>query len=375
MWITWINEINHAFIDILKNPVIYWVIILVILTVYKRRKIEKKQFGKHIHSFFPAWTTTLFITIISSISVSFVAIYFGLHITYEIILILSIVTICFSLIYQHIFLSVSYTLGFTYFLLFLSIQNLFENSTTILTSVVFLIGVFLIIEAVLIKTMKNDHFFPERWKTPRGAKYGQYRLQKITIIPCLLFVPDGILAPFYPVFTLGDSQYNIALVPIVLGFSYLAKNNLPQVVAKTVAKRTCLLGIIVIVGSVIGLYQPIILSYVVLLAILGKIVIRILYINSEFQGSPIFFDMENKPTIFWVEKNSLAEKLGLQIGDTIIKINEQAVETREDVDQLLLQHQNEYLTISIEDRHHQQRTINKAVFAKNKEELGVIFIC
>src|SRR5690625_6901896 len=102
-------------IQILKNPVIYLLIILFILTVYKRRKIEKKQFGKHIHSFFQAWTTTLFITIISSISVSFVAIYFGRLITYEVILILSIVTTCFSLLHQHILLSVSYTLGFTSF--------------------------------------------------------------------------------------------------------------------------------------------------------------------------------------------------------------------------------------------------------------------
>lgn len=97
-------------------------------------------------------------------------------------------------------------------------------------------------------------------------------------------------------------------------------------------------------------------------------------INKEYQSSPTFFEMENKPTIFWVEKNSVAEKIGLQIGDTITKINGETVQTREDVDELLYQHKNEHLIFCIEDSQHEQRTINKAVFAKNREELGIHFI-
>src|SRR5690625_2895558 len=178
---------------------------------YKRRKQERQQFGKQIHSLLSTWPSTLGITFICSIFISFFSIYFGLTITYEIILILSIVTICFSLIYQHRFLSVSYTLGFTYFLLVLSIQHLFENSNTILTSVVFLIGMFLIMEAVLIRSIKDKNVYPERWTSRRGRKFGLYRIQKMTIIPCLLFVPEGVLTPIYPLLPFGNNQYNIAI--------------------------------------------------------------------------------------------------------------------------------------------------------------------
>src|SRR5690625_4984040 len=108
--IHWMNEITYAFIEMSKNPVIYWIILLTIIMNYKRRKLEKQQFGKQIHTFFSTWIPTCIITVISSIVVSFITIYFALNVTYEVILILSIITICVSLIYQRTFLSISYTL-------------------------------------------------------------------------------------------------------------------------------------------------------------------------------------------------------------------------------------------------------------------------
>src|SRR5699024_3527046 len=48
-----------------------------------------------------------------------------------------------------------------------------------------------------------------------------------------------------------------------------------------------------------------------------------------------FLDLEKQAKLFWVKKGSIADIDGLQIGDTIIEINDQKVNDVDDVNHIL----------------------------------------
>ncbi len=370
----WVFEFKLALIELIKNPITYWIIVLMIILGRQRQKLEIKQFGKKIHSLIPSIFNLTFIGIVSSVIISILAIYFGLVVSYEIIIVATVITLILSIIYQQVFLSIAYTLGATFFILYLSTNHLYEQSKAILLSVSLLIGIFMMIEALLLATTKKHHYYIEQRKSPRGKLFGQFFLEKMAIFPVFLFVPDGNLFAIYPLFSVGDERYSLTIFPVVLGFSFLAKQQLPKMLLQKLSRHIFLLGIFIVAMTFVSHFYPMILPFVVLIAIVLRLMIQFRSVNKELRADPYFFEMNNEPTVFWVEKHSLAEKAGLKIGDTIVKINDENVSTIADVDRLLLQFKHEYLSFVYRNKNNELRSSKRPVYATTREELGITFI-
>lgn len=374
--IEWTIEARDILFLFLKNPITYWVILVSFIIARRRRMREIIQFNKPVTTKFTEWRKTFWLSVLFSLLISLVTLTFGLIITYEIVLILCIITFLISYVYHAKFLSVSFTFGITYLLLFKSIQNHYDNSIIILTSLTLLIGLFLIIEAIFLSKFKNTDSTPELAIMKRGATFGQLHVSKISFIPFLTFVPTGTftaLFPLLPEITINNTDYGIVIVPLFIGFHFLAQTNLPSTIAKQNAKRIATLGVFVLLLSIVAYYIPALSIMVVLIALIGRGVIQAISDQGSAKTPVQFISTTLDVKVFWIVENSPAENLGLEIGDTIRKVNNQRVQTVEAF-YALLREENIIYELEVIDTSNLPKTIQATIITRHESELGLVLI-
>lgn len=372
----WTMEIKSILLSLIKNPITYWLIFISFMITKRRMAREIIQFDNFIIDRFAEWKKTLLFSALFSMLISFITLGLGLVITYEVVLILCIIVFLFSYVYNYVFLSASFTLVFTYFLLYKSILNHYEDGMVILTSITLLIGLFLIAEAFLLYKVKNADTFPELASTKRGTTFGQLHINKISFIPFLVFVPNGTLTalfPIFPVVTLDGSAYSIVAVPFFVGFQYLAQKRLPEQVAKRSAKRTASLGVLVLVLSIVAYNIPKLSVGIVLIALFGRALIHVFADEWPIKQPLPFSSISPGVTVLWITEDSYAEHAGLKIGDTILRVN--GVEVSNVSTFYMQLHEARVIyRLDIIDANQQTKTMEAMLMSPHKGKLGLILL-
>src|SRR5699024_11927342 len=111
--------------------------------------------------------------------------------SYESIITLIIIAYILCITMRYTMLSVIYTIGLTYLLLlFLPYlwdeqtyfnHNLFSNVNY--AGIAILLGLFLLVEAILISKNKRNETYPSLVKGKRGNWIGQHHIKKLSLIP------------------------------------------------------------------------------------------------------------------------------------------------------------------------------------------------
>src|SRR5690625_4055122 len=140
------------------------------ITGYRRIKKERLQFGTKINDLFAEGRHTFKISLIFSVIISALAVFFGIVLSFETILVLIVVMMVLSITGRTNLLSASYTIGFTFILLillpFVQLEQLsdfvsFQNITAVhLICLAILTGLLLLVEAMLIGSAKHRQTFP-----------------------------------------------------------------------------------------------------------------------------------------------------------------------------------------------------------------------
>lgn len=371
----WSQSLLLAVLNSLKNPQLYWVLILSCFVVYHVRAEQRRYFGKALHSNIHTWFKTFSFAILSGIIISTITLSIGLIFTYEIIVILCVVTFILSVGYRSKFLSISFILGFTYLLLLPTNLNFYqEEAYYLFISITTMIGLLLLVEAFKINQIKPKDLSPEIRLSRRGATIGRFSFEKLIFVPFFIFVPGDTFIPFLPAFSFGDGLYNIVLVPFIFGFNYRTNYHVPQIATKRIAKHTAILGGIVLIGSIISFALPIINYVVVAIAIIGQMYIHVTASAEENSYQSAFLGIEQAAKVFWIEKGSIAEASGIQIGDTITAINDKKVEMANDVDRLLLRLPPGTREFTVVNYLNESRSVMIVDPVYNRYEFGVRFI-
>src|SRR5699024_2123161 len=101
------------------NPLLYWLLFLLLISGARRIKNDRINFGMKIHNYFNEMKQTILFTLIFGLFISIAALLFGFVLTFEMLFILAIVTILLSVTGSFHLLSPAYTLGMTFFILLL----------------------------------------------------------------------------------------------------------------------------------------------------------------------------------------------------------------------------------------------------------------
>src|SRR5699024_1859404 len=245
----WIIDILKGLGMMFIQPLFYWIIFLLFIMGWRRIKQERRQFGRKIFTLFSETHGTLVLSIIFSIILSLLTIFFGIVVSLEIIVVLTLVIIVVSLTGKTHYLSASYTLGITFLIVTLlpyvnlgTIENYldFDRVTIVqLLSLGFIMVVMLFLESLLMRNKKGLSF-PEMKLGARGKWIGQHRIKRVAMIPFFILLPVGhaeLTLPLFPYFEVSGNGYQLVFLPFIIGVNYTVRSLLPTYAAKRIGQH------------------------------------------------------------------------------------------------------------------------------------------
>ncbi|ASN07321.1 PDZ domain-containing protein [Virgibacillus necropolis] len=380
----WGIEIIKGIGKLFLNPLTYWIFILFLFAGLRRIRKERTNFGVKIFNVFSEWKGTGFISIIAGILVSGICIGVGIMFSYETLALICLVSILLSLTLRFTLLSPSYTIGIT-LLVLLFIPTIIENQsyvdTELFTDLNFvgfsiLIGLFLLVEAFLTYRIKRREAYPDLALGSRGKWIGLHHLRKLSIIPFFTLVPTGLITPFasyWPHISVGGETYSLLLIPFIIGFNHSVKSILPEKAAKQLGKKIGVLGILVLVLAVGSIYFWGLSIVAAILAILGREFISYKHRVMDSGRQSYFSRNLRGLTVIAIIPNTPADRLEIQIGETINKVNGKRIR---DVNEFyyFLQKSGAFFKLEVLDLAGEVRLLQSAFYQNDHHELGLIFV-
>lgn len=232
----WLIELAKGIGKFFLNPALYWFLFILTMASYFRIKRERYDFGIKIYPKFMEWHRTWLVSLISGILISAVIIGTGMVFSYETLLVLALSFVVLSISTRFTLLSPSYTLGLTFLILFfapylIDMQGVIDYSLlyeSSLPALAVLAGLLLFVESLFIKRIEKQDTFPRITLSDRGVWVGEQQIKRLTVVPLLMLVPQGLItsfAPWWPYLSIGESSLGLALIPFLIGFNYKAKGH------------------------------------------------------------------------------------------------------------------------------------------------------
>lgn len=382
----WLLEILHALGRMFYTPLFYWVFILLFIAGARRIGRDRKNFGTKVYGLFSEMKQTILVTFVFGGILSTLFVIFGFVLTWEIIIVLSIVTILFSITGSFQWISASYTVGFT-FVLVMILSNIplpetfsqwlsFENMTANHFFTLALIICFLLFaEAMLLRTTHQLITYPSLIKSKRGLWIGEHECKKMTIIPILSFVPGNSvteIVPFFPYFDLGTESYQLVLIPFIIGFQYKILGDRIDRVLQHLMKEKLLLAFILFAIIIASLYLPILTVLVIIMAIIVNEWIMYRFKINDLNKTPYFAPTKDGLKVLGVIPQSRGATLGIIPGETIAKVNGQPIENSIQFYEAL-QQSGAFFKLDIINLDGEIRFVQGAIYEEDYHDLGILF--
>lgn len=381
----WGYELWKGFGKMFLNPLLYWAILLFMLTGAKRIKRERKQFGTKVFSLFAEGKNTLFLSLVFGVLISFLAIFSGIIISVETMTVLVVVTMVLSITGSLVWLSASYTIGITFILLmilpfvplgalepYLAFQNL---SIVHFISLAVLMGILLLVESLLVGVKTSKETFPLLSLSQRGVWVGQHEIKGLSFLPFFVLFPTeqlSSIAPIFPYFYYGEQSYSLLLFPFLLGFHYLSQGGLPQQAAKQISRATFWVSIVVLLLALASVYVPSLVFVAILAGLVGKEWVTYRHKEAEKVKPAFFAPLNQGIKVLGTIPNSPADRLGILVGETILKVNGVVVTSSAQLYEAL-QNSRASFKLEVLDYNGEVRFINSVLYDKDHHELGIIF--
>jgi len=379
----WLIEVAKGMGKLFLNPLIYWALLIILLGGIIRIKQERLNFGSKVFDLFSEWKHTWTVSLFSGLILSILFLVGGMVLSYETILLVAIVTVLLSITFRFTLLSPSYTIGIP-FLLLLFLPTIMERQTifdenlfadTNYTALALLAGLLMIVESILIGTVKRNETFPEITRSSRGYWVGQHRIKKLSIVPFFVLVPAGLITPFaswWPYFSIGEENYSLVLFPFLIGFDYIAKGHFTLHARKKLSKFNALLAIGVIliaVGGLIGLPFSI---AAIIAAIIGKEYLNYKYRVGDRLRRPFYGPLDQGLKIVGIIPLTPAAKMDVFVGEIILKVNGNKVSTEVEFYEAL-QKSGAFFKLEILDDQNEVRFVQGPLYEGDHYELGFLF--
>lgn len=379
-------EIVTAIGRFLINPLVYIAILFAILLGYRRVKQERKFFNRRI---IWGWTELMGqwkYGWLSALLISLVSVGLGLTVPKAFIMILIAISALALLLYVVNALSPIYTMGFATLAIWLMYHfnwtfswwkislegvNLLEGSIVTIT---ILAGLCVIAEGMLIRRTAMMVTTPQVEKTKRGMQAIVYRSRNVWVLPIFFVIPGDVIPvdfPYWPQFTLGESTFALVLFPIVIGFSKLSRKELPALQLPKIGRSVLMLGQLLLISGLAAALEPFIGFITLAIGIVIRISISIYYAQQDKTDIYAVAPSSKGAIIAAVLPNSPAEKMGLQAGECIRKVNGEAIFTENDLYEAL-QLNAAHCRLEVVDRNNEIRLTQHVIYSNDHYRIGLL---
>ncbi|WP_234404853.1 PDZ domain-containing protein [Paenibacillus bouchesdurhonensis] len=366
----------------------YYIAIILIMLIYRRQVLlERKLFHVKLHSWAAQTWRTVLGGLAAGIGVSLVSLFLGMTLSIEGIICIWAVTLL-LLLFRVRYLCLAYAVGL------LGIAQFIINMVPGLQAggwlaevvrivrelnipaLLCLVAVLHVAEGLLVRWQGASFAGPLFFEGKRGKLVGGYQLQSLWPIPLFLLIPaqtTGAVLPWTPLFG-GEAWlggFQLIAFPIVIGFSEMTVGLLPRAKARVSSGRLAAYGIVLLVLALLSSWW----SPLTIVAALAGIILHegLIWLSrfEEQNRSPLFVNPVDGVKVLAVLPGSPAEELGIQVGETIIKVNGSPVATKEEL-HAGLRMNPAFCKLEVRNLAGESKFLQRAIYAGEHHQLGAI---
>lgn len=347
---------------------------------WRRVKRERRDFHMRVHRPWQEWRGLWAWGWAAGGVLSMVAVSVGIALPREAVWMVTALTVVIGLTMEARLLSPAYTFGGALVLLGLARQSamvaglLPDDRQAGGPSLAVLLVLLLFAEGWLILRSRNEAASPQLAKSKRGMTVGMQWMQRFWFVPIVLPVSGDALPPvsWWPLLPAGDG-YSLWLVPFLLGFSQRRQHVMPSEAVREEGRRVFRLALLVALPAVFSMwYAP--LAFVAgAMAIAGREWIAFSGHRADRARPPRFARHPQGVVIVGVLPGSKAEKMGLQIGEIIMKANGVPVRTEAEFYEAL-QRNRAFCKLDVVGHNGEVRFVQGALYEDEHHELGLLFV-
>ncbi|MBY6037012.1 PDZ domain-containing protein [Fictibacillus nanhaiensis] len=384
---TFVNELLQGFGRLFLHPLFYGFILVAFLIGLKRVKRERKEFKVKVHPVIDNLIFSLLPGILIGLIGSVIFIIAGVTLPIGMIALIGILYAILGLTMKTRFMAPAYAVSlaavvglvmpqFGTDIAFLD-QWINDVQQTPLDSLAVILGVLLIQEGILIVWKGADRTSPRLFKGKRGHYVGAHEATRFWIVPQFIVLPVGAIPvlDWWPLFPMGAVGFSFFLVPFAIGYRQLVTHTLPAEAIKHLGKQVMLLGVIVLGIAAAGHFYnlPLLVAIAIAAAIAGRELIT-LVTSQRDDTRPSFFIQRDKGTIILaVVPNTPAAKMGLKVGEVIVKVNGVTM-THETSLYRALQINAAYCKLEVLDINGEIRFVQGSLYQNEHHQLGVLLV-
>lgn len=382
----WLVELLKGAGKIFLHPVLYYLVFLSGILGVMRVKRERRNFHVRAKDAYFELRQLFPPGILIGLVLSVITIAAGIAVPFAAIVFIAGFTFLWSLTTNVRWMSPAYTIGAAFFTCILFAENgwtlplftkaLHSASEKVYPSIVVVLGLLLIAEGLLIIGNGRKGSLPKLVKSKRGQSVGAHEVKRLWMLPLFLLIPGSALhLPFdwWPVFHVGAKEYSLILVPFAIGFHQQIKGVLPKEAIVRHGRQVITFGVLITMISAVGYWHPLVAIIAAALAMIGRELLALMaYLKDE--SLPAYFSQKNQGVmIIGIIPESPAEKMGLQVGEIIAKVNGFAV-CDESSFYEALQKNRAHCKLDVLDTKGEIRFVQRALFEGDHYELGILFV-
>lgn len=342
------NHLMKTFLLFFIQPVFLIGLFFAVRRYSKRVDYTRKTFRVNFNREKFEIKNYLFRGILPGIALSVVCLLIGVPLTIEWVILYQVVTIFLLLVSGYRFIHPIFTFPMTVILMYgmnvLDIRLPIDRLESLLafnqyslapstidlnglvSNLILLASVILFASTFYLKAINENEVYPMLNTSKRGKKIASYQKNILSVLPLLLVVPGQVIPSFadwWPVFTLGEMEFALILMPILMGFRFTISTQLFEEAISQLRKEFKSLSYLGFILFIVSYFIPDsgIISSILLLLLGVGILVR--HRQRENQWSFRYGPTNEGLRVIAVREDSPAERLDLEIGDIILELNDE----------------------------------------------------
>lgn len=237
-------------------------------------------------------------------------------------------------------------------------------------------GLFLILEGFLIRRHTVSYASPFLAKTNRGLRAAAFKSKRLWLLPVVFIIPGDFLAgiaPYWPQFTIGAAAFSLIPVPVVIGFSQVARASFPDVLFPKIGQAVIGLGAVVVIIGAFAWWMPVLGWAALLIGVVCRAVLSIVVAVRERKGGFAAAPQSTGVIIAGILPESPGEKLGLIPGECIRTVNGIQVSNEKELYDAI-QVNAAHCRLQVIGRDGEVRLMQQVIYRHDHHRLGLLVV-
>ena len=237
-------------------------------------------------------------------------------------------------------------------------------------------GLLLVAEGLLIGRHAVKYASPFLMETNRGLRAAVFKVKRLWLLPIVFVIPGDMISayvPYWPQFTLGGNAFSFIPIPVIIGFSQVARSIYPDVLYPKMGRAVGWTGIVVICVGLTALWMPILGWAALLIGVGCRVMISVVTSLRERQGGFVAAPHPEGVMIAGVLQNSPGEKMGLIPGECIRSVNGIQVNNEKELYDAI-QINAAHCRMQVIDRNGEVRLMQRVIYRHDHHRLGLLVV-